>query len=183
MLRNASKIFLPLALLLVTVSIVWLASNFTSDIPNLHEQDHSIAEVPIPEGWYTHSLGENIILTRTVQIPDVGATEIYAYGDYILISTGVFDEAFENLEGWNNTRWVFEDEALVKNSQKTKIEGHDALRVEHKATGADGEHLTYFIFPGDRFVSISLYSQSITAYTNEFEQFVHDYIRSLTERL
>jgi len=179
MARNAHKLILLLVFLLVIIGSIWLVSNFTFNVPNEQNSDTLVKEVVVPEGWYRHSLGESTILTRAAQLPDIGATELYAYGDHILISTGIFDGTFENIEAWSGVRWVFEDEALVRNWTKMKISGHDALRVEHRAAGANGAHLTYFLFSEDKFYSISLYSQDISSYLDEFEKFVLEYANSL----
>ncbi|MEX0931133.1 MAG: hypothetical protein WDZ88_00100 [Candidatus Paceibacterota bacterium] len=179
--RNAHKLILILALLFVIIGGIWFETNFTFNISNQHEQnlDALIKETIVPEGWYRHSLGKSTILIREVQLPDIRATEPYAYGDHILISTGIFDGTFENIEAWNRVGWVFEDEALVRYWTKTKIIEYDALRVEHRAAGASGEHITYFLFSENKFYSTSLYSQDISLYLDEFEKFVLEYANSL----
>lgn len=175
--NKRTSIFFLIPLLLVSVGIVWFSTSISSDTQFSQEKREYIAldEVSIPAGWYAHSLNESTILTRFPKLPDVGATEIHAYGDYILVSTGKFEGSFENIEQLSQTRWVFEDKALVQGWSKTKVAGYNALRVQHKAASASGKQLTYFIFYGDKFSTISLYSQNKASYINTFEQFVREY--------
>jgi hypothetical protein len=134
----------------------------------------------IPEGWYPHNLGEGqIILTRAPKLPDVGATEGYAYGEQISVSTGVFDGDLNNLEDWYYIRWVFEDAALVRDWSWVDVEGLTSLRVESEAAGASGGQLRYFIFSGDQFHTLSLYPLDTSDHVAEFERFVLKYAKQV----
>ncbi len=134
-------------------------------------------DLPIPDGWYAHTLGDNsIILTRSEVLPDVGATEGYAYGEQIHISKGVFDGNIEQLEDWYYLRWAFEDaDHLIRDRERVQIRGFDALRIESDAAGASGGVLRYFIFTGDQFHTLSLYPFDTSKHVAEFEEFVQKY--------
>ena len=175
--------------ILATILLLLIFSdilNRTPSTPTLVDNsgmEHKASElppIPVPEGWHEHSLGGNgVLLTRSQTLPDIGATELYAYGEQISISAGMFDGDPNNRESWQYIRWVFEDEALVRNWSWTTVRGLDALRVESEAAGASGGVLYYFIFSGDQLYTLSLYPFDTSEHVAAFEQFVWEYVAAI----
>lgn len=127
----------------------------------VHTIINAISAFPIlitpPSGWYIHyTSGGSLLLTRQKELPDIGATESYAYGEHISISV--------TLMNTSPKEWVaqkmyidLDDRALVRESEWGMVGGYLVLRVEHEAAGAAGKQLSYYIFNGDRAYGASLF--------------------------
>lgn len=116
----------------------------------------------LPEGWYAHRKSDSfIILTKQEELPDVGATEGYAYGEQITINVLPVDAP---LEEWVGQNFIDLDDVLVKEAAWSIVDNGDGiiddgditfLRVEHN-TPADLQ-LSYYVFEDDRAYIFSLY--------------------------
>lgn len=127
----------------------------------------------IPPGWYVHQLNDShLILTKQKELPDVGGTEGYAYGDHISISVSEFDG--DNPENWPHLVWI-DDVALVKEKSWIDVGGMVALKVMHEAAGASGEQITWYLFYDDKVYELSLYMPQDTPNDKTFGDFVRQY--------
>ncbi len=127
----------------------------------------------IPPGWYSHQVSDSrIILTKEKELPNIGGTESYAYGDQINISVSEFDGS--NPENWPHLIWI-DDVALVKEKSWTDVGGMVALRVRHEAAGASGEQITWYLFYDDRVYELSLYMPQDKPNDETFGDFVRQY--------
>jgi len=115
----------------------------------------------LPEGWYAHRKTDSfIILTRQKELPDIGATEYYAYGEQIGINLIPIETSPET---WVS-QYIDLDDVLVKEVAWSIVDDGDDvfdpgditfLRVEHN-TPADMQ-LTYYVFESDFVYVFSLY--------------------------
>lgn len=135
--------------------------------------------VPVPDemppGWYSHQVSDShIILTKQQDLPDIGGTESYAYGDQINISVSEFDG--DSTENWPHLVWI-EDKALVKEKSWTEVSGMVALWVRHEAAGAGGEQITWYLFDedDDKVYEFSLYMPQDKPNDETFGDFVRQY--------
>ncbi|WKZ29373.1 MAG: hypothetical protein QY323_01425 [Patescibacteria group bacterium] len=109
--------------------------------------------VNVPAGWYLHhTKSGGIIFTRQENLPDIGATEGFAYGEQITMAELVLDKSMEE---WIASRFP-ENDPLYTLKERGTLSGHPTLRVEHEA-GASGKVLDYYLFSGDRAYVFSLY--------------------------
>ena len=134
----------------------------------------------LPEGWYAHRITDtSFFITRQKVLPDIGATETYAYGDqvgvYITINT-------LSPEIWMAQRSGFDlnDVALIKSKIWTESHGHPLLQVEHQTPASD--QLTDFLFVGDRVYTISLYPYPGGEGLGIFNTFIDSYSADRTHR-
>lgn len=131
-------------------------------------------------GWYAHlQTDTGLLLTRDAVLPDVGATEAYAYGELISINIGNFFGDENNLQDWEYVNWMYNDTALVREKKELKVAGLTTLRVEHEAGGSSGGQLTYFIFSDDRYFALSLYPLDDSEYVTEFKNFVQKFAEAI----
>jgi hypothetical protein len=131
-------------------------------------------------GWYTHQYTDTgLLLTRSAELPDVGATEGYSYGEHISISVGNFAGDENNLSEWDYLSWVYNDEALVQGITELQLAGLTTLRVEHEAAGSSGGQLTYFIFSENKIFTLSLYSPANSEQESEFEAYVQQFAAAI----
>ncbi|GEM_PF-2724930 len=117
----------------------------------------------IPAGWYEHRINDtHIILTKEKILPDIGATEGYAYGEQINISVLPLSLSPE--------KWVAQkthidlDDVLVREAAWSIVDNGDNiiddgdikfLRIEHKTPA--GSALSYYVFEDERIKVFSLY--------------------------
>lgn len=110
------------------------------------------------KNWYAHRMSDNtILLTRQQELPDVGATEGYAYGEQISINvvpTG------ESPETWVATHIDLKD-VLVLESEWSTYYGQKLLTVEHEAGGASGKQYTRYLFVDGFVYRVSLFPLEI----------------------
>lgn len=119
------------------------------------------SKISVPDGWYLHRITgyENaMMLTRQKELPDIGATESYAYGEQINIAVMEI-----------NTPWLAELISCVADAdninlplrQWEEIGGREFLRVEQQAAGAGGKELTYYFFKDNLVYQFSLYPSDL----------------------
>lgn len=157
MMQRKSFLWIVIILLIGAIGLFVLQSD--QDV--VDQQDAEIQTIEalierlsLPEGWYAHRMSDSYALfTRQQTLPDIGATEGYAYGEQISISM----ESFTGIpEEWNQLVWI-NDEAMVHAKIWNTIGGHKVLRVEHEAGGADGKQVTYYLFTDNKAYVFSLY--------------------------
>ncbi|MCR4323082.1 MAG: hypothetical protein NUV61_03260 [Candidatus Azambacteria bacterium] len=110
-----------------------------------------------PNGWYIHHTNSgNLLVMKQKELPNIGATEGYAYGEHISISTTLMSASPKEWVA-QKTHIDLDDHALVRKSDWEMIGEYLVLRVEHEAAGAAGKQLSYYIFNGDRVYIASLF--------------------------
>lgn len=110
-----------------------------------------------PSGWYIHYVnGGSLLVTQQKELPDIGATESYAYGEHISVSMTLMNASPKEWVA-QKTYIDLDDRALVRKSEWGMMGGYLVLRVEHEAAGASGKQLSYYIFTGDRAYIASLF--------------------------
>lgn len=132
--------------------------------------------------WYIHYQNNgNIIYTRTKELPTIGDSEGYAYGEQINVSVMKFDGTEYKPEEWEPISWV-NDEAMVREYEWTELYDFTVLRIRHMAGGADGESVTVYLFAKDRVYNISVYPVD-EKNEHEFMEFVHQYAKQFYDEL
>ncbi len=138
-----------------------------------------IDETVIPEGWYVYVLNESLlILTQSPALPEIGDTELMAYGEQILVSATPLSNEGTEPEEWESLSWT-DDTAMVHEKNWLMLGELKALRLEHEAGGASGGSLTYYIFKGRTAYTLSLYPFDESQHVEIFETFVSAYAQSL----
>lgn len=114
-----------------------------------------------PKGWYMHSRSDGSkIFTRQQELPPVGATESYAYGEQIsfeILNVG------SSREGWIEKRFP-EGDPLYTRKEVGSLKGprnFQTLEVEHEV-GASGKVLEYYLFIDSKAYLFSLYPMEST---------------------
>ena len=113
--------------------------------------------LPLPEklsaGWYAHRTSDtSFFITMQKDLPNIGATEGFAYGDQVgvsLATTTLTPQVWVSEQQWLN------DTALIISKNWVEAHGHTMLQIEHQ-TEASPE-LTDYLFVGDRVYTITLY--------------------------
>lgn len=135
--------------------------------------------VSIPN-WYMHRRSDtNILYTRTEELPDIGATEGYAFGEQMYITVIPFAGATTRPEEWEQISWITDD-VLLHETEWANLFDFTALRVRHEAGGASGEQLTFYLFAKDRVYNLSLYPVDEDN-EQEFINMVYQYAEQLSE--
>jgi hypothetical protein len=107
----------------------------------------------LPAGWYAHRRSESFfIITKQKVLPDIGATEGYAYGDQVMVSV---ETTTLSPQAWVVGQQWLDDTALIRSKTWIEMHGRAVLQVRHE-TEASPE-LTDFIFVGDKVYTISAY--------------------------
>jgi len=141
--------------------------------------------INIPNGWYLHRMTENtVLLTKQQELPDIGATEGWAYGEQIAISSQVLSQPIED---WIASR-VPENDPLYTAREQGNLNGYRTLRAEHEV-GATGKAMDYYLFTNSRVYIFSLYPLELTGPTGKvtrnttdikiLDQLVKDFIERL----
>ena len=129
----------------------------------------------VPVGWYLHELGTtSVIMTPSRFMRRIHETELYAYGEQIIISTMPYDGERGQPENWSYLDWT-KDKAMVHETVWSTVGDYKVLRIDGEAGGAGGGSLTYFIFTGDTVHTLSLYPSKDSPHLNTFETFVQAY--------
>ncbi len=119
-----------------------------------------------PTNWYPHFQAEgHIMLLKSEKLPNIGATEGYAYGDQIIVDAspiGIWQIGkLVNVSKEEYIQTNFTGTSFVYDSSGTKkwvnINGMDMLRVERMAAGAGNRTLNYLYFKDDKVYSFYLY--------------------------
>ena len=113
----------------------------------------AVENTQVPSGWYQHRMSDtHMLLTKQQELPDIGGTEGYAYGQQINIEVIKRDVPYKE--------WLalyVGDDALVSSKEWSTISGYEFLRVEQEAGGAAGKVLNYYVFVDDLVYIFSLY--------------------------
>jgi hypothetical protein len=140
--------------LIVVITIVYLHTN-NNEVFNTRELSDSYLPLPekLPDGWYAHRTSDtSFFITLQKDLPNIGATEGYAYGDQVgvsLATTTLTPQLWVAGQQW------LDDTALIISKNWVEAHGHTMLQVEHQ-TEASPE-LTDYLFVGDRVYTITLY--------------------------
>ena len=130
----------------------------------------------LPSGWYAHrSSDTSFLITKQHDLPDIGGTESYAYGDQVgisLLTTTLSPRAWAASQQWLG------DEALIRKTTWTVIHGHALLQIEHETQARP--QLTDYLFAGKYVYVISLYPSSSESGLNLFNAFLEGYDKQAT---
>lgn len=125
-------------------------------------------EISLPN-WYTHHISDtHIILTKQETLPDIGATEGYAYGEQININVLPLDISPEEWVAQN----IDLDDILVLSKEWSTFYGQKLLVVESEAGGASGKQYTQYLFTDDVRYVISLYPLEV--YDTSSEKYIRN---------
>lgn len=111
----------------------------------------------IPTSWYAHPMDDNATLfTRDEVLPNVGDTEMYAYGEQIYLHFGelLLDATPEK---WVEDRPYILDEEYVTNSEWTEVVRQTVLKVQSTSAVTSEEVMTYYLFADGRVYELYLY--------------------------
>jgi hypothetical protein len=140
------KIIIAITLLLVVAVVVFIASRNGDD-------DLKASDITVPAGWYVHSTDNGtLMLTRQQELPDIGQSEEFAYGEQIDIGVVKLDRPLDEWITWR----IPDDDPLYTTKERETLSGYQALRVEHESLAA-GKVLDYYIFVNNRVYIFSLY--------------------------
>jgi len=134
--------------------ILYFSSDTYSDS---NKFDSTNIEMSIPDGWYQHSLNDNsiLLLTRQEVLPEIGTTELYAYGEQISISEFPIDTPPRT---WVEQKTYIDlDDVLVLKSEWSNVNGYELLTVEREAAGATGKVMDKYLFTDSTVHIFSLY--------------------------
>lgn len=121
--------------------------------------------------WYAHRMSDNyILLTRQEKLPEIGATEGYAYGEQISINLMRIEISPE--EWVAQKTYIDLDDVLVSSKEWSTYYGQKLLTVESEAGGALGKQYTQYIFTNEFIYVVSLYPFEI--YDDASEKFVRN---------
>lgn len=128
-----------------------------------------LADISSLKDWYAHRISDNsILLTKQETLPDIGATEGYAYGEQISIN---LMELETYPEEWV-AQHIYLDDVLVSKSEWGAYRGQKLLTVESEAGGASGKQYTQYIFTDELIFVVSLYPFEI--YDDASEKYVRN---------
>jgi len=112
-----------------------------------------LSDIDTPAGWYQHRLSRShILITAQKDLPDIGATEMYAYGDQVSVSIATTTLTPEE---WMSQQEWLDDPALARSKVWIKLHGHMMLQVGHETEALPA--LTAYLFVKDLVYTISLY--------------------------
>ncbi len=158
---KSHKILIGIIALLIIGGVIY-SVHLVDRRKDMTKNELSDVGINIPPGWYEHRLtGTHIILTKQEDLPDIGATEGYAYGEQINIS--VLPAGIPSKE-WVSQNFMDLEDVLVKEAAWSIVDNGDTiidpgditfLRVEHE-TPAEPQ-LTYYVFENGRVYVFSLY--------------------------
>lgn len=128
-------------------------------------------EFKYPTNWYGHPgqnpKGISVLLLKTKELPNLGGTETYAYGDQIVVKVsdliGRYDKKLSKEEYIQEN---FPDDGfggdvlIIK--KWVNINNVEMLRVEQTVSGASGKTLEYIYFKNDKSYSFYLYPYDTT---------------------
>lgn len=130
-----------------------------------------------PVGWYSHYINGGLLLTRQKELPDIGATEGYAYGEQISISLVPLNASPEE---WVAQKTYFDlGDVLIRKAEWDTSNGYKLLRVERETPAAP--QLSEYLFVGNKVYIFSLYPIS-NANMAIFEEMVGEFARKASER-
>jgi hypothetical protein len=135
-----------------------------------------LPDVPTPAGWYAHSQGINaVFFTKQADLPDVGATEGYAYGEQIDVSAVALTPGWANANIGNASGTIGAPPA----NDWGMLDGYQTIKAEI-GTEADNE-LIYAIFDPAHYTvyEFILYPYPNATDTPIFNSMIHDFIKNL----
>jgi len=141
--------------------VVIIQNPIEQNIENITKKDINLS---VPEGWYVNKTDTDgaILITKHETLPNIGATETYAYGDLIIISI-VTDTTGAPLK-WVDTpeKYVDENYPDSKNNPLLHLNWGSFNQyqtldvVEDDSLGGDYA-LTRYVFTNEQIVSFHLY--------------------------
>lgn len=145
-------------IVLVVISVSFLIFSFNSAVPSNNISLLSL-NITLPNGWYVHRMtsDNDLLLTKQKDLPSIGATERWAYGEQIGIGIIRMDKP---LEEWVQT--YAGDDVMISSKTWDMLNGHKVLKVEQEAAGAGGKVLNYYFFSGNIAYNFYLYPLEIT---------------------
>lgn len=120
-----------------------------------------------PASWSPHEQTASVLFLKSATLPNVGATEGYAYGTQFSVSK----RAIAAVKAGVTTKEQFLKEVVGTRDpdgnpitqEKVNRGGLDMIRVVMNAAGADGKVLTYYYFSGDSVYTLSHYPYDATS--------------------
>lgn len=177
---------------ILVVSILIVAGFFifysSSETPP-DKLDSTITELSVPNGWYLHRLSDtSLLLTRQETLPNIGNTELYAYGEQISFNKIPIDISPE--EWAAQKTYIDLDDVLVLKSEWSEVNGYKLLSVEREAAGASGKVMDRYLFTKNVVYIFSLYPLESYDFINReqrrntenvdvLEQILQDYVTQL----
>lgn len=137
----------------------------------------------VPDGWYLHELATtSVIMTPSRFLRKIHDTELYAYGEQIIVEVRTYDGP-PNPKEWEYLDWTTDDENYpgTRDRQWIKLSGNDTYRYLGESGPASGGDLTYYIFAGDTVHTLSLYPAFESTHLDTFEAFAQAYAAKISK--
>ncbi len=119
-------------------------------------------EFKYPISWYPHGGSKDgVFLLKSEQLPDIGATETWAYGDQIEVGGGKMVDG--ESKPITRSQWMnlyidsYVSKLLTLKREWKTVHNQKMLRIESLAGEASGKVLTYYLFSGDEIYHLMLY--------------------------
>lgn len=155
------------------------APDETADGPNLYTNADCGYSITPPDGWYAHELAAGTLFLQTETLPEIGATEGYAYGTQFGIICGSISEydGVATPEEYLDTavgNTDIEGNPIVR--ENVVRNGLNMVRFSRPAAGAAGTTLTYYHFVDDRYYRLFhwAYKEAGDA-SQDFEEMVNSF--------
>lgn len=143
--RNRKIIVGITALIIIAVAVFVVLRNENGGL--------KASDITAPTGWYVHPMDDgNFILTRQQELPDIGPSEGFAYGEQIDVETQKLDRPLEEWIAWR----IPDNDPIYTLKERGSFGGHPTLKVEHESLAA-GKVLDYYIFVDNQIYIFSLY--------------------------
>lgn len=130
-------------------------------------------EFQYPSDWYPYPNGDAVLLIKSKELPKIGDTEGYAYGEQIIVSVselnGVWGEKIsvaEYIKGF--------DPGIISKNEVT-INGLSMVRIERSEEEANANTLHYLYFKNDKVFSFYLYPLDYGFSSNLYNKNVKDF--------
>ncbi len=119
----------------------------------IYQQTNSFPKIQVPEGWYKHNLNSSVgfLLTKSKELPEIGATELFTYGEQIGFNSFKIKQTPEE---WAEQTMLDEDPLFISKTWSS-INNYKMLTVK-QITQAD-DMLTQYIFKDNTVYSLYLY--------------------------
>src|SRR5882724_7558961 len=109
----------------------------------------ALSDIPAPNGWYAHRINPSIIIfTRQSVLPQVSATEGFAYGEQITVSTDYVSDS----KDWVNRN--LGDTLFVPSKTSSTRNGYETWSAE---VNGEQKVLEYVVFKNGVAYVFSLY--------------------------
>ena len=132
-----------------------------NELGNINSEVKQAVNFDVPSEWFVNIKQPDILLTKHEVLPEIGNTEVYAYGDSISITNLIIEISPEE---WVKQSFPNED-PLYKTKEWVEISGNDIFAVQAEAGGASGDVISYHYFNGNQVTIFSLYTADINSVT------------------